>query len=783
MYPGLSAISVLVLVAVVFLFRRRMESWKPSLRLPRPKPALPEPEPAARTEAPSQEAEEPAEPLSAILLRLGRALHPLAENSAHPWELVDWPQFKAVVEAFDRPEVPLETLRQYACGDNWPLCCAAFMALRRRPDRNSLLDGILLQLAKIRPWALYFALGYVASLEPRPALGAAIVMAPNWWAENLVIPSLFREHFEAREKLGDQADFGEYLESRLLAEPAHVDALLQKIDHPFAVQLLQQIQQWRRNRLDLKFLGSFGHFWNWVEDERLLAEPEIWQEPMRQAASAILRDPPRSVMAIGEPRSGKTSFLKLLGGRLKNKGWKVFESSAAQLMANQMYIGQLEGRIRQLIAELDARKQVAWYVTDLLQLAESGTDRGQSASILDQIMPAVVAGRLVILGEATPAGLSRLLQLRPSARSLIEICRLPDMTELQAAALAGEIAKRIEVQQGVRISPEVLAAALQLAQQYLGAGQLAGGLIELLKRSAQQALAARDNDLGMNSLLGTLSQITGLPRAILDEKQRIDLSAMKHFFAERVMGQEEAVGAVVDRIAMLKAGLVDPGRPFGVFLFAGPTGTGKTELAKTLAAFLFGSPERMVRLDMSEFQSGESTVKILGRRGFAAETDSLVDRIRKQPFSVVLLDEFEKAHGNIWDLFLQIFDDGRLGDANGRTVDFRHCFIILTSNLGATSHRGTGLGFVPDTSAYSRRPGAAGCRPDLPARVRQSPRQDHRLPAAFARDDAPHPAQGTRRSDGAPGLAPAGMGGGMGGLGDRFPAGSWLFALRWAPGP
>jgi ATP-dependent Clp protease ATP-binding subunit ClpC len=133
----------------------------------------------------------------------------------------------------------------------------------------------------------------------------------------------------------------------------------------------------------------------------------------------------------------------------------------------------------------------------------------------------------------------------------------------------------------------------------------------------------------------------------------VNLAHVQDFFTRRVMGQDEAVKAMVDRIAMLKAGLTDPGRPIGVFLFAGPTGTGKTELAKTLAEFLFGSAERMTRLDMSEFQTVEATTKILGHRGDSG-TESLIDRIRKQPFSVVLLDEFEKAHPNCWDLFLQI---------------------------------------------------------------------------------------------------------------------------------
>ena len=166
------------------------------------------------------------------------------------------------------------------------------------------------------------------------------------------------------------------------------------------------------------------------------------------------------------------------------------------------------------------------------------------------------------------------------------------------------------------------------------------------------------------------------------------------------MGQPEAVDAVVDRIAMLKAGLNDPGKPIGVFLFAGPTGTGKTELAKTAAEFLFGSADRLIRLDMSELQTPESTLKVLGG-GEIAESDSLIVRVRKQPFSVVLLDEFEKAHANVWDLFLQVFDAGRLTDSLGNVADFRHCLIVLTTNLGATSHQGSALGFSPAAATFS----------------------------------------------------------------------------------
>jgi ATP-dependent Clp protease ATP-binding subunit ClpC len=168
------------------------------------------------------------------------------------------------------------------------------------------------------------------------------------------------------------------------------------------------------------------------------------------------------------------------------------------------------------------------------------------------------------------------------------------------------------------------------------------------------------------------------------------------------MGQDEVVDCLVERVAMIKAGLTDPSRPQGVFLFAGPTGTGKTEIAKTLAEYLFGSPHRMVRLDMSEFQTPESLGRILGDQEGSLE-GALVDLIRKEPFSVGLLDEFEKAHPNVWDLFLQVFDDGRLTDRRGNTADFRHAVVIMTSNRGAVIPTGMSLGFARETGRFDPR--------------------------------------------------------------------------------
>src|SRR5690606_36982061 len=194
--------------------------------------------------------------------------------------------------------------------------------------------------------------------------------------------------------------------------------------------------------------------------------------------------------------------------------------------------------------------------------------------------------------------------------------------------------------------PGVVRESFQLAQQFLGDSAQPGNLLDLLELTRKTRCAGLETgavQIRLSDVFDTLSRLTGLPRSILDDREGLDLSQLEQFFRQRVIGQPEAVSCLVERVAMIKAGLTDPTRPMGVFLFTGPTGTGKTEIAKTLAAFLFGSADRMVRLDMSEFQQWDSVDRLLGDRDEHSEREALVHQIRKQPFAVVLLDEIEKA--------------------------------------------------------------------------------------------------------------------------------------------
>jgi ATP-dependent Clp protease ATP-binding subunit ClpC len=209
-----------------------------------------------------------------------------------------------------------------------------------------------------------------------------------------------------------------------------------------------------------------------------------------------------------------------------------------------------------------------------------------------------------------------------------------------------------------------------------------------------KAAIKNEKELGRPSafrdVLDLLSKSIGVPSDLLDDTIPLNSARVREFFEKKIIGQPEAVDAVVDLVTLIKAGVTDPEKPFAVFLFVGPTGVGKTELARALAEFIFGDSARLKRFDMSEFAGVDGFTKLIGGN---KENGLLTDAVRQHPFSVVLLDEIEKAHINVFDLCLQIFDAGRLTDGRGRTVDFRRTIVILTSNIGATA-ASTPLGFV-----------------------------------------------------------------------------------------
>jgi ATP-dependent Clp protease ATP-binding subunit ClpC len=478
----------------------------------------------------------------------------------------------------------------------------------------------------------------------------------------------------------------------------------------FTQGLYPNLLSWLEGQLlayvDVEQLAGFGSVLTREAEAGQLPHAHNVERALTEVVKVLRGAPPRAVVLVGEPGSGKTAVVNELVYRLAQDPdgpWHVLRMAPSEFLAGTTYIGEWETKVRNLVNAVRAPRRVLLYVPNLEELAWMGTWAKSEASVASALAPHVERGDVTILGESTIESFRKGLGANRSLRRLFHAVELPGAAPKETRAILQAVADEADAD----IPENVLDRLTELADFYAAGTAQPGRSVGLLRRVLGDT-ATRHGPVSERDVLTTISASTGIPVSFLDDGEALDRAAVRAFFEARVMGQPEAVDAVVDLVTLVKAGLTDPGKPFGVLLFVGPTGVGKTELARALAEMLFGDPARLVRLDMSEFATYEAFERLIGQGYRASEAGLLTAAVRERPFAVLLFDEIEKAHPNIYNLCLQIFDAGRLTDTQGRTADFRRTIIILTSNVGSAVPQEGGVGFArraaeaPDREATLR---------------------------------------------------------------------------------
>ncbi len=489
---------------------------------------------------------------------------------------------------------------------------------------------------------------------------------------------------------------------------------------------------------------------------------------IEQTIEVLSRRGKNNPVLIGEAGVGKTAIVEGIAQRIVNDDVpqiladkRVVQLELSGVVAGTRYRGDFEERMRRIIDEIRSHgDELIIFIDELHTLVGAGgsTEGGMDAG--NMVKPALARGELHVVGATTLDEYRKNIEKDAALARRFQPILVPEPTVEDTLAILHGLRDRYEAHHQVRYEDAALSAAVELSDRYITDRFLPDKAIDLidqagarvrlrmktpgmdrrelerraeeLQRDKDQAVASeqyeqasqlRDEIEGIRRQIGQLtrdhkavpevtpddiaevvSRATGIPVSQLTEEEKNRLLGLEGHLHERIIGQDEAVVAVAEAVRRSRAGLGDPNRPVGSFLFLGPTGVGKTELARALTEALFGADSRMIRLDMSEFQERHTVSRLVGAPpGYVGyeEAGQLTEAVRRRPYSVVLLDEIEKAHADVFNILLQVLDDGRLTDGQGRTVDFKNTVLIMTSNLGSdlVGRRGTSVGFGGDAAA------------------------------------------------------------------------------------